>query len=88
MFSSDQAPAGKKLRSVSERKYLMISVRKEDFKNVDLIAGQLAQHRQILELPEKPHSQIIQSVKDERMKLFLEHNPGTIQLLSNKKKKK
>ena len=66
----------------------MIPVRREDFKNVEQIAGQLAEGREVIELPEKPHAEVIQDVKDERIKLLIEHNPGIIQLLSKKKKKK
>lgn len=65
----------------------MIPVRVEDYKNVEQLAGQMAQSWEILEHPDKPHAEVIQSVKEERMKLQLEHNPGFLHLLANKKKK-
>ena len=65
----------------------MIPVRMEDYKNVEQLAGQMAQSWEILDNPDKPHAEVIQSVKEERMKLQLEHNPGFLHLLTNKKKK-
>ena len=72
--------------SVSDRKYLLIPVRREDYKSVDQLAEQLAQGREILDNPEKPHDEVIQGVKDERIKLLIEHNPGILHLLANRKK--
>ena len=54
--------------SVSDRKYLLIPVRREDYKSVDQLAEQLAQGREILENPEKPHAEVIQGVKEERIR--------------------
>ena len=87
MIKSVPAPAGLKPVNVSDRKYLMIPVRREDYKTVDQLAEQLDQGRQILNNPEKPHAEVIQGVKEERIKLVIEHNPGILHLLANRKKK-
>ena len=65
----------------------MIPVRREDYKSVDQLAEQLDQGRQILDNPEKPHAEVIQGVKEERIKLMIEHNPDIVHLLAISKKK-
>ena len=73
--------------NVSDRKYLMIPVRREDYRSVEQLAEQLDQGREILNNPEKPHAEVIQGVKEERIKLLIEHNPGILHFLANRKKK-
>jgi len=80
-------PPGKKhLNIIDNTKYLMIPVRFEDFKMLDDFAERLAVGREIQNSPNIPHSQVIQAIKAERMKLHKEHNQQVVNFLGQKKK--
>jgi len=80
-------PPGKKhLKIIDKTKYLMIPVRIEDFKMLDDFAEKLAVGREIQNQPNIPHSQVIQAIKTERVKLQKEHNREIINILEQKKK--
>ena len=65
----------------------MIPVRIEDYELVDSLVQQLTESREIQNNPLRPHSEVIQAVKDERIKLQIEHNPEIVNLLFDVKKK-
>ena len=65
----------------------MIPVRIEDYKSIDSLVQQLTESREIQNNPLKPHAEVIQAVKDERIKLQVEHNPQIVNLLFEMKKK-
>ena len=80
-------PPGKKhLKIIDNTKYLMIPVRIEDFKTLDDFAERLAVGREIQNNPNIPHSQVIQAIKSERIKLQKEHNREIVNLIEQKKK--
>ena len=63
----------------------MIPIRIEDFKAMDDFAEKLAVGREIQDHPNIPHSQVIQEVKTERIKLEREHNQAVVSFLKQKK---
>ena len=86
MVKSEKAPAGKKPVDVRDTKYLMVPVSLEDYERIDKIVQQLSENREIQKYPHRPHSQVIQAVKDERLRLQIEHNPGLVTLLVDRRR--
>ena len=80
-------PVGKKPLKVKDTKYLMIPVKIEDYESVDSLVQQLAESREIQNNPERPHSQVVEAVKEERINLQIEHNPGIVNILMERKRK-
>ena len=72
--------------SVRDIKYLLVPVGIQDYESVDSLVQQLAENREIQNKPHKPHLEVIQAVKDERIKLQIEHNPQLVNLLVERKK--
>ena len=73
------------MKLIDTTKYLMIPIRREDFKAMDDFAEKLAVGREIQDHPIIPHSQVIQEVKTERSNLLREHNQAVVSSLKTKK---